>query len=248
LERNLVRFAALARSLMPADTRCIVEVGARDCRETLGFEQLFPSAQIYAFECNPDMIPVCRGAVRGRQRIRLVENAVAERAGRLKFFPVDPATNPGASSLFRASGKYKLEEYRQREVEVEAITLASFLERESIAKVDLLWMDIQGAELAALKGLGPRLADVGLIHLEAEFEEIYSGQPLFGEVRSFLEANAFRFIGFTIYARHSADAVFANANRFKLSALLRAAATNRILVQKRLQYLRHRLKNRLGLK
>jgi len=243
LGRNLSRFAALARTLLGDGVRLIVEVGARDCRETLGFEQLFPEARIFAFECNPDTLPACRAAVQGHARIRLIEKAVADQPGRIRFYPVDPATNPGASSIFRASGKYELENYRQREIEVEAVTLESALAGEP--RIDLLWMDIQGAELAALRGLGKRLADVGLIHLEAEFEEIYSGQPLFEEVRAFLDAAGFRFLGFTIYARHSADAVFANRARFSAVASLSALMRNGILLQKRLQYARHRLKRRL---
>ena len=245
MERNLTRFVALAGALV-TDVRCIVEVGARDCRETLGFAQAFPRARIYALECNPDTLPLCRAAVAGEPRITLIEKAAAERPGRLKFYPVDPATNPGASSLYRASGKFELEEYRQREVEVDATTLESVVATE--ASIDLLWMDIQGAELSALKGLGARLADVGLIHLEAEFEEIYASQPLFADVRAFLEANQFAFLGFTIYARHSADAVFANRRRFGAGQIVAALARNPLLIRKRLQYVRHQLKRRLGLK
>jgi len=245
VERNLERFAGLARRLLGDDVRWVVEVGARDCRETLGLAGLFPQARIYAFECNPDALPTCRAAVAGHERIRLVEKAASDRAGRLAFYPVDPSVNIGASSLYRASGKYALEEYPQREVEVEAVTLDTFLETEAIPRVDLLWMDIQGAELAALKGLGERIADVALIHAEVEFEEIYRGQPLFSEVRDWLEAKGFRFLGFTIYARHSADAVFASRRRFGERALLRAVLATPLLVRKRLQYFRHRLKRRL---
>jgi len=243
LERNLARFLSVARTLV-RDVQCIVEVGARDCRETLGFAAAYPAARIYALECNPDMLPACRAAVAGMARITLIEKAAAEEPGRLKFYPVDPATNPGASSLFRASGKYRLEEYRQREVEVDAVALQSVVESES--RIDLLWMDVQGAELAALRGLGPRLADVSLIHLEAEFEEIYAGQPLFPDVRAFLVRAGFAFLGFTIYARHSADAVFANKKRFSPPSRLAAMLGNPIIVQKRLQYARHRLKRWLG--
>ena len=246
MERNLSRFATLARALLPDKVRWIVEVGARDCRETLGFGELFPSASIAAFECNPDTLPACRAAVAGRQNIRLVEKAVSERPGQLAFYPVDPAINAGASSLYEATGSYQLEQYPQRRIEVEAVTLESFMAAEAIPRIDLLWMDIQGAELAALHGLGARIADVALIHAEVEFEEIYRGQPLFPEVHAFLESRGFRFLGFTIYARHSADAVFANREAFGEFQILRALAASPLLLRKRLQYLRHRVKRRLG--
>lgn len=245
MERNLARFARLAGTLLGGKIRAIVEVGARDCRETLDLHALYPEADIYAFECNPDTLPACRAAATGKPRIHLVEKAVAVRAGRVKFFPVDAAANPGASSLYRASGRFRLETYAQREIEVEAITLREFLDQERVAGVDLLWMDIQGAELAALEGLGPRLADVKLAHLEVEFEEIYAGQPLFPEVRAFLVARGFRFLGFTVYARHSADAVFANGAVFSRRALARALLAHPLLSRKRFTYARHRLKRRL---
>jgi len=245
LERNLERFARLARSLLGDEVKTIVEVGARDGRETLGLQALFPGAQVHAFECNPDTLPACRAALAGMPRIHLVEKAIAEQAGRVKFFPVDPATNPGASSLYRASGKFKLESYAQREIEVEATTLADYLRERRLPGIDLLWMDIQGAELAALRGLGDRLADLRLAQLEVEFEEIYSGQPLFPEVRDFLCRRGFRFLGFTVYAKHSADAVFANATAFSRARLARALLGNPLLARKRLAYARHRLKRRL---
>jgi FkbM family methyltransferase len=245
LERNLARFAKLARPLLGDEVRWIVELGARDCRETLGLAALYPQARIYAFECNPDTLPLCRNAVRGHSGITLIEKAAADRAGRVKFYPVDPSANPGASSLLKASGRYALEDYRQREIEVEAITLEAFLATGAIPRVDLLWMDIQGAELAALKGLGGRIADVALIHAEVEFEEMYAGQPLFPEVRVFLEAAGFRFLGFTNYSRQDADAVFANRRRFGTLRILRALAAGPLLLRKRLQYARHRLKRRL---
>lgn len=252
MERNQARFARVAHALLGDAVRSVVEVGARDCRETLGFRALYRDARIYAFECNPATLPLCRERVAGQPGITLVERAVSDRAGRLRFYPIDPAAtpagryNPGASSLLRASGAYEHEDYVQTEIEVEAVTLEGFMREAGLEDIDLLWMDIQGAELAALRGLGERIAAVKLIHLEAEFVEIYAGQPLFPEVRSFLEAHGFRFIGFTIWAAHSADAVFANTRRFGVFDTLRALAAEPLLAKKRLAWAGHRLRRHLS--
>jgi FkbM family methyltransferase len=251
LERNLERFANIARRALDASAiRTIVEVGARDCRETLGFRALFPQAAIYAFECNPTTLPRCRDAVRGLPRVTLIEKAVSDRSGPVSFFAIDTERtitgvadgNPGASSLLRASGKYELETYVQNEIPVQAITLAEFMRDHGIAGIDLLWMDIQGAELMALQGLGPRLADVKLMHLETEFIEIYRGQPLFADLRRYLAERGFSFLGFTVYSWHSADAVFANTSQVPFARRLAALRANTYLVRKRLTYLRHRIK------
>jgi FkbM family methyltransferase len=254
LERNQERFANIARRALGAGTiRTIVEVGARDCRETLGFHASFPQAAIYAFECNPATLPQCREAVRNVPGVTLIENAVSNKSGPVSFFAIDQGQtrtgvadgNPGASSLFRASDKYELETYVQSEVAVVATTLEEFLRERGIAGIDLLWMDIQGAELMALQGLGTRLKDVRLIHLEVEFVEIYRGQPLFPEVRNYLRRHGFSFLGFTTYSRHSADAVFANSGHVPLLKRVAVQRANPFLVAKRATYLRHRIKRRL---
>lgn len=254
MERNLERFANIARRALDARAiRTIVEVGARDCRETLGFHALFPQAAVFAFECNPATLPQCRAAVRGLTNVTLIEKAVADKSGPVSFFAIDQeqtktgiaAGNPGASSLLHASGSYELETYVQREIAVTATTLAEFLAERKLAGIDLLWMDIQGAELMALQGLGSRLADVAMIHLETEFVEIYRGQPLFPELRDFLHSRGFSFMGFTVYSRHSADAVFANTARVPLLKRLAAQRANPYLLGKRATYFRHRVKRGL---
>jgi FkbM family methyltransferase len=255
VERNLERFCAIARDALGADgVRTIVEIGARDCRETLGFHAAFPAARIHTFECNPATLPQCRAAVAGKPAITLVERAVSNAPGPVTFYAIDQARtetgiengNPGASSLLQASGKFELETYVQKPVTVEAIRLGDYLEENGVGSVDLLWMDIQGAELMALEGAGKRLDSVKLIHTEVEFVEIYSGQPLFPGIKRFLEARGFAFLGFTIYARHSADAVFANKRLVPPARRLAAVRRNRFLLAKRLTWLRHRAKRLVG--
>lgn len=56
----------------------ILEVGARDCTETLDFHSAYPDAAIFAFECNPATLPLCRRAVEGKSKIHLIEKAVTD--------------------------------------------------------------------------------------------------------------------------------------------------------------------------
>jgi FkbM family methyltransferase len=233
------------RLLTDRDIRTVVELGARDCRETREFARRLPDARIFAFECNPQTLPECREAVSELPNAELVEKAVADRPGPISFFPIDPDRtettwkdgNPGASSLLQASGKYPVETYAQREITVEATTLEAFMEERRLAAIDLLWMDIQGAERMALEGLGARIGDVNVIHTEAEFLEIYAGQPLFAELKSYLNAAGFRLIAFTSMSEFSADAVFVNTAILDRSARIRARATDSTLTfRKRLHF------------
>lgn len=215
-EPQLKHFCDIAEQLLPRPVKCVVELGARDCAETLAFAKRFPTAEIYAFECNPDTLPLCRERIQDKPQIHLIEAAVSDESGPINFYQIDtqrtrtdyPGGNPGASSLFRSSGTYPLEDYVQKSITVGAVTLQDFFRKNKIESVDLLWMDIQGAELLALRGTGTDLSKIKLIHLEVEFFEIYKDQPLFGDIRSFFRQNDFAFFCFTQLGRYSGDAIF----------------------------------------
>ncbi len=55
-------------------------------------------------------------------------------------------------------------------------------------------MDVQGAELMVLEGLGAVLDHVEAVWLEVERVELYKGQPLVDDVHEFLCKNGFELI------------------------------------------------------
>lgn len=216
-EKNLLSFVKIVDKYLPRKIETIVEVGARDCFETLIFNRLFPLAQIYTFECNPETLPYCRERVKHIKNIKLIEAAVTDEDGPVSFYPIDtdktttsiwPNGNPGASSLLKASGNYPLEKYIQKEITVQAITLVKFMEENNISKIDLMWMDIQGAELKALVGMGNKIKCLSAIHVEVEFSNIYKNQPQFKDIKKYLNQNGFLFIDFTNRNIYSGDAIF----------------------------------------
>jgi len=234
---TLVKFLELADRHLGRDAvRVVLELGARDCEETAAFSERLPQARVYAFECNPATLPACRERVAPLANVTLVEKAVADHDGDVSFFPINPERtvttwedgNPGASSLLRASGKYPAETYVQDEITVPAVTLETFLRDEGIDEVDLMWMDIQGAELMALRGAGDSLARVKMIHTEVEFLEIYSGQALFAEVKRFLNDAGFLLAAFTHLGRYAGDAVFVQGSLLRGAAGARARAVDRV--------------------
>jgi predicted kinase len=80
--------------------------------------------------------------------------------------------------------------------EVEAIREIETVRLDDVAEaagVELLKLDIQGAELLALRNAPRRLADALILHVEVEFIPLYVDQPLFSEVESFLRQSGFQF-------------------------------------------------------
>jgi FkbM family methyltransferase len=183
----------------PSSIGVILELGSRDGKQAVEFAEAFPRASVFAFECNPDTLPLVRENTRLHPRITCVPVAVNDFDGEVEFYKIDRERtetphadgNPGASSLFRATGTYPFEKYVQVPVKVPCRTLDSACDQLGIGRVDLMWIDLQGAELRALAGFSKRLSQTRYLHVELTHREIYAGQPLFGEVDAFLHANGF---------------------------------------------------------
>jgi len=255
IDKNMRELARVLRDFIPAHkVKTVFEMGAKDCSDTLALHDLYHGADVYAFECNPDTLPKCRKKVAGIERIHLTEKAVSDKTGSVTFYPIDTEKtktphrdgNPGASSMFKATGKYPKEQYVQKKVTVPAVSLSDFMDEKKIPGIDLLWLDTQGAEIKVLTGLKEKLAKVKVIHTEVNFMEIYAGQPLFEEVKAFLEKNGFEFICFTSKEEHFGDAVFVHSSIQKGKAG-KALAKAKMKIRTFSEKARASLKARLGL-
>lgn len=71
-----------------------------------------------------------------------------------------------------------------------------------VAYVDLLKLDIQGFELAALRGAESLLGRTNVVHVEVEFVPMYVGAPPFGEIDTYLRKQRFEFIDLVTAMRH----------------------------------------------
>jgi FkbM family methyltransferase len=181
----------------------ILDLGSRDAEHAVSFSEFFPNAKIYTFECNPYCIDLCekRLAEVNNVNIKLIKNAVFNEEKILNFYPVDmlnsPSKNHGASSLFQINPDYWQWEpvlQEQKAIEVKSIRLDNYLKSQNVTKVDIVWADLQGAELFALQGLGNYIKDVIALQAELEWKPQYLGQPLANEVIPYLENNNFKFI------------------------------------------------------
>jgi len=83
----------------------------------------------------------------------------------------------------------------QDRITIATTTLDSyFAKREK--QPDVLWMDVEGAELRVFSDGVKVLEHVRLIHVEVSFRPMQIGKPLFWEVDEFLKRRQFRFLKF----------------------------------------------------
>jgi len=177
----------------------ILDIGSRDALEAIALKDHYPEATVYAFECNPPAIERCAQNIQDHPDIILIPKAISDECGPVVFHAIDPEKtittwpdgNIGASSLFVANPAYPNETYVQNEITVEAITLAQWAVDAGVDTIDIIWMDLQGAELKALRGLGELIETVRAVYTEVEYREMYFGQPLFPEIDEYLTLHGF---------------------------------------------------------
>ncbi len=116
--------------------------------------------------------------------------ALAEKDGPTKFY----ATNvPTGSSLLKPNKNWRYHSdtdpyyYPMKELDIQGHSLKTVLDQSDVKNIDIIKMDIQGAELAVLKGLdAERLNHTLLIELEVLFEPFYENSCKLSEVENFL--------------------------------------------------------------
>jgi FkbM family methyltransferase len=210
------------KSLPKDGSYVIFDIGSRDCMQSIEFYNEFPNAKIYAFECNPNTLHICRKNIeKYLDRITLIEGAVCDYNGIIQFYPIDQQRtvttwedgNPGASSLFKSNGNYDyVEKYVQNEITVNCHRLDTVISKYGIDKVDIIWMDLQGAELLALKGLGDYFTNVKYIHTEICHKAIYHKQVLFKELHDYIVSKGFLLKNNISFVTWHEDVIYQNKN------------------------------------
>lgn len=121
----------------------------------------------------------------------LIEGAIANSSGPRNFHFSEDATGTvhGSGSLLEPSGHIELIPNITFPSEgiVQCFTLDDIFRRMSLSKIDLLWVDIQGAEREMIEGGRQALSLTHYLFMEVENVELYKGQALKPELISMLE-------------------------------------------------------------
>lgn len=194
----------------------ILEAGAYDGNDSINLANNFKKGMVYSFEPIPYLYGLLfQKAQRMPGRIRTFNLALSDTTGKAKMFVSEEPNKPNipsqSSSLLAPKDhlKYSSTQFK-KEIEVQTITIDEWAAKNGVDHVDLMWLDMQGYELNALKAAPKILKTVKAILTEVEFVEAYKGQFQFKEVKDWLESQGFTMVAenFGTYGNWFGDALF----------------------------------------
>lgn len=165
----------------------VIDGGAHLGDMVENFEALLPEAKFHCFEPDPMLGEILVRKFKGNSKINVVHAALGDVAGKATFnINVSRPTNsllPTSESL-QPDLKQLCELVEQ--VEVEVVTIDDYCQANSIDRVDVIKLDLQGYDYLALKGATVMLEKVRVVLVEVLFKEFYQGCHLFPDVLGFM--------------------------------------------------------------
>ena len=171
----------------------IVEAGAHNGSDTIEMSKTWPEGTVYAFEPIPEIFDRLVRRTRGLNNVHLFPLALSDKTGTANIF-VSSGPSDGSSSLMAPKEHVLVhpDVHFKKTIVIRTITLDVWAKENGIERVDFLWLDMQGYELAMLKASSRILQTVRVIHTEVSLKELYEGVPLYSEVRKWLDERGFR--------------------------------------------------------
>lgn len=142
----------------------VFDVGANVGHWSLLLRKYVPDAKIYLFEPQP----TCREEIEKLHigKSEIIPFAVSDQPGRLELYT--SSETDGSASLFAREDSF-FSESTYQSFPVDVIVLDEFIEQRGIDYVDFMKFDIEGNELAALRGLQKLISSNKLGAFSIEF-------------------------------------------------------------------------------
>jgi FkbM family methyltransferase len=153
---------------LPADA-VILDVGAHVGRYARQIKELKPTATVIAFEPNPTPFAVLQQEA-GRSGFRAVNMGCAERAGRVPIY-VEHNNSATEHATLYPGAMETIHRIASASYEVEVTALDAFARDNGLQHVHFLKMDVEGHELAVLRGARGLIAAKAVDVIQFEFND-----------------------------------------------------------------------------
>lgn len=204
-----------ARELDHPLPKTVIDVGANFGQFATDALRAYPSATVYAFEPIPECYEALVAMSREYPQLHPFLLALSDHDGESEFFLSRFRDSSSLQEMLPAHVEAWPHTAIEAKIRIDVARLDSVADRLHLRPPVLAKFDVQGHELAAIRGGRETLAQCHRVVCECNFAPLYEGQPSFSEIYDELRALNFLFDGFVGPLRHpqtlellSADAVF----------------------------------------
>lgn len=171
-------------------TARVIIIGGGGAYRTALMRRSYPSAAIYCFEPASARLEALRSGMDALS-INMVPTALGETTGYQRMNLTAHA--PSNSFFIAAPGAFEQLHVGVGVETVSVVRLDDWCIQEQVAhgNVDCLYLDIQGAELLALRGAPAVLKHCRLVVVEVSFKPTYKDAPLWGDIDVYMRAEGF---------------------------------------------------------
>jgi FkbM family methyltransferase len=209
---RVIPMAAIAQHLPKCPV--IVEAGAHIGRDTVRMARMWPHGRIHAFEPFPNVFANLEQNTRRLSNVKRYRLALGPTSG-TSMLHVSSGASDGSSSLLAPKKhlEYHPEVRFEDRIEVETITLDDWAVRESVPRVDLLWLDLQGIEPLVLRSGEQTLSGVSAVHTEVNLVENYEGAISYRDLRGWMADRNFEVVAEDLRWEDGGDVLFVRGLR-----------------------------------
>ena len=172
----------------------VFDVGGHKGQSINYLKELFPNCSIYSFEPDPDSFVALQK--KESNLVKVFNMAISNKIGKVKFFKniishtnsiyrvnLESIDSIRATKERSCSNSTYVNEVN-KEIEVESITLKKFINDNDVGHIDLLKIDVQGAEAKVLEGA--ELSIIDNIIVEISLYDFYEKSSSFIDIEKIL--------------------------------------------------------------
>jgi len=193
----------------PENVAQIVIVGALDAGEVDRMQRVYSRARFLCFEPNPETYHTLTKKFTGRPEVTVSDLALGRTPGKARFYELSLAGN---GSLLEPNVEDWAVATKQSDKSMTCfeVTVSTLdWEAASLPSIDLLWMDVQGAEGEVLAVASETLKRTKAVLSEvALVSSPYKGALLFPELKAQLESKGFLSVALGVDARNGTGNAF----------------------------------------
>ena len=194
---NLIEIGVEEIAHRLSDVRTVIEAGALNGSDTVALANQWPDATVHAFEPVPAAFAEVTERTSHLANVRRYQLALADRTEPRTLHVSANAVGgyrPDSSSLLEPTSlvlEIPAVTFAE-DITVDAVTLDDWAVQVGVDSIDLLWLDLQGMEMAVLNAAPNILANTQAIMMEVSRRELYAGTPLYQDVVRQMRTSGFQ--------------------------------------------------------